>query len=95
MLSLKNLQLLMDFVSVSMPKPKTKQERAWEDVVKSLRIFYLQGNSHIDGIEDEIDKWIVSTLDSIRKTGKSKRTAKMVSRVVGRENTHAPRCVAH
>lgn len=76
-------------------KPPTKQEMAWEDVVKALRHYYLQGNSHIDSIEETIDKWIVATLNEIRKTGKKKLTVKMVSRVEGRDNTRAPRCLAH
>lgn len=72
-----------------------RQAQAWEAAVKALRLHYLQGNSHIDGIDERIDEWIVETLDAIRKTGKSKDTAKMVSQIEGRGNDNAPRCLAH
>lgn len=72
-----------------------KRSDAWKQTVRALRLHYLQGNSHIDGIDERIDEWIVETLDQIRKTGKSRDTAKLVSEVDGRGNPDAPRCLAH
>jgi len=61
-----------------------KQNDAWEFAVKSLRLRFLQNNSHIPNIDSWIDEQVVQTLDAIRNTANSKSTESMVHKVEGR-----------
>ena len=64
---------------------------AWDAAVKALRLHFLQGNSHIDGIQEWIDEQVIDTLHAIRLTGASKDTTTLVKNVVGRGNDSHPR----
>lgn len=60
------------------------QTDAWEIAVKALRLHFLQGNSHIDGIDAWIDEQVIETLHKIRTTAVSKDTTTLVTNVRGR-----------
>ena len=58
-----------------------KQTRAWEIAVKSLRLHFLQANSHIPGIDEHINQIIIDTLEKLRQTSPKKKTESMVNAV--------------
>lgn len=55
-----------------------KRDVEWAAVVGALRLYYLQGNSHIDGVDDLISDWTVHAIDHIRNTPRSIVTAEAV-----------------
>jgi len=61
-----------------------KQDHAWEIVASSLRLHFLQGNSHIEGIDSWIEERVVETLDKIRQTAESRGTARMIEKATER-----------
>lgn len=57
---------------------------SWEVVVKSLRLHFLQGNSHIDNIDEWIEEQVEKTIQDIRKTPRAVTTKSVMEQVEGR-----------
>ena len=57
------------------------EKEAWEATIKSLYRYYLQGNSHIDNIDQWIMNQIAKTIDVLREA-KSPPTKDVVDGIV-------------
>ena len=73
---MKRKPLLIDLNDLEDGKIMTHdQKTAWKNVVESLRLLFLQKNSHIPDIQEWIDEQVVETINIIRDTPKSIKTA--------------------